>query len=59
MHVPSALFAAGKLAVIFDGLDEAGAKLEGISMYIAKGLGSSYSGRLPQSRRTDPQGRRI
>ena len=45
------LFQAGRLVLIFDGLDEAGAKLEEISMYVAKGLGSSYSGRMIVSSR--------
>ena len=41
-----ALFEAGELALIFDGIDEAGVKLEEISNYIGKSLGSNYTGRM-------------
>ena len=40
------LFEAGQLALIFDGIDEAGKKLEDISTYIARSLGDNYLGRM-------------
>eukprot|EP01045_Picozoa_sp_COSAG04_P007421 COSAG04_NODE_388_length_15249_cov_7.616502_4_plen_3423_part_00 len=45
------LFQARRLALIFDGLDEAGPKLTDIARYIGKGLGRSYRGRMIVSSR--------
>jgi predicted NACHT family NTPase len=40
------LFRQGKLALVFDGLDEAGAKLQSIAVCLSKNLGQSYAGRM-------------
>ena len=40
------LFDAGQLALIFDGLDESGTKLEAITAFLSDGLGKSYVGRM-------------
>jgi hypothetical protein len=45
------LFKDGNLCLIFDGLDEAGKKLQEIATYIGVMLGNSYSGRLIVSSR--------
>eukprot|EP01043_Picozoa_sp_COSAG02_P061179 COSAG02_NODE_8165_length_2683_cov_1.051471_2_plen_875_part_01 len=45
------LFRDGRLALIFDGLDEAGKKLVDIATYLGKGLGRSYKGRIVVSSR--------
>eukprot|EP01046_Picozoa_sp_COSAG06_P035393 COSAG06_NODE_3800_length_4892_cov_4.694763_2_plen_1138_part_01 len=45
------LFRAGNLCLIFDGLDEAGKKLQQIAGYIGQRLASSYCGRIVVSSR--------
>eukprot|EP01047_Picozoa_sp_COSAG01_P046686 COSAG01_NODE_4404_length_5060_cov_11.077202_2_plen_1099_part_01 len=47
----SQLFEEGKLALIFDGLDEAGIKLDHIANYIGTDLGQNYPGRMIVSSR--------
>ena len=44
-------FQDGNLALIFDGLDEAGKQLEKVASYIGQRLGSSFKGRIVVSSR--------